>query len=227
MDMPVVIPASFADSIKEWSATVNVADVSGFITTMQETWDLQTFENLEQGKVAVPDHVINEYLASTIDGSEQVREIKIASLEDNKLRITATTAKAGRVVLVCKVEQFEHDKDHSVIKLRALDKKLPDKPLLSWIFSRVSLAMVTKITGSINPGDGLALTIHGNEATINFHQALSSSKMGQAEVFGYKPMDYLVIHESIPQNGYVIFKTNLDLPENVRSMVKNALNAVL
>ncbi|MDD4601382.1 hypothetical protein SDC9_14776 [bioreactor metagenome] len=226
MDMPVVMPASFVDSIKEWTTTAKIADVSGFVSTMQETWDLQTFENLEQGRVAVPDYVINEYLASSIDGSEQVKELKITSLEDNKLRITALTSKAGHVVLVCKVEQFEHDKNHSVIKFKALDKKLPDKPLLSWIFSKVSLAMVTKITGSINPGDGMTLFIRGNEATLDFHQALSSSKIGQAKAFGYKPIDYLVISEAIPENGYVIFKTSLDLPDNVRNMVKNALNAV-
>ncbi|MPM50788.1 hypothetical protein SDC9_97531 [bioreactor metagenome] len=227
MDMPVVIPVNFADSIRVWATTAKVADVTGLVNTLQETWDLQTFENIEQGRVAVPDHVINEYLAEAVQGSDQVKELKITSLEDNKLRITALTPKAGHVVLVCKIEQFEHNKNHSVIKLKALDKKLPDKPLASWIFSKVSLAMVTKITGTINPGDGMAITIHGNQATLDFHQALANSKLGQAEAFGYKPIDYLVIHEAVPQNGYVVFKTNLDLPENVRAMVKNALNAVL
>lgn len=227
MDMPVVIPASFAESVMMWVTTAKVEDVSGLVNTLQETWDLQTFENLEQGRVAVPDHVINEYLAEAIAGSEQVKELKITSLDDNKLRITALTPKAGRIIFTCKVEQFEHDKNHSVIKLRALDKKLPDKPLVSWIFSRVSLAMVTKLTGSINPGEGMAVAVHGNQVTINFHQALTNSKLGQAEAFGYKPIDYLVINEAVPEKGHVIFKTSLNLPDNVRTMVKNTLNEVL
>lgn len=222
-----MMPASFADSIKEWSTTGKIADVSGFVNTLQEIWDLQTFEDLQQGRVAVPDDVINDSLAAAVDGSEQVRELKITSLADNKIKIDALTQKAGHVVLICKVEQFEHDKNHSVIKLKALDKKLPDKPLLSWIFSRVSLAMVTKITGSIHPGEGVAISIRGNEATVDFHQALENSKLGQAEAFGYKPLDYLVIHDAVPENGYVIFKTSLDLPDNVKTMIKNTLSAVL
>lgn len=226
MDMPVIVQAGFADSIKEWSATGKISDVAGFVNTLQEIWDLQTFENLEKGFVAVPDEVINEYLAAALDDSEQVKELKIMSLEDNKLKITALTKKAGRVVLICQVEQFEHDKEHSVIKLKALDKKLPDKPLLSWIFSRVSLAMVTKLTGSINPGEGIVLNVRGNEAIIDVHQALYNSKLGQAEIFGYKPIDYLVIYQAIPENGHVLFKTSMDLPDNVRTMIRNTLNAL-
>lgn len=229
MDMPITIPANFADSvvgsIKDWSTDIKVADVSGFISVLKETWDLQTFENLQAGRVAVPDDVINQTLAEAISDSDQVKELKVTSLEDNKIRINALTAKAGHVVMVCKVMQFEHDKSHSVIKLKALDKKLPDKPLLSWIFSRVSLAMVTKITGNIHPGNGVDVDIHGNEATIDFHQALYASKLGQAEVFGYKPLDYLVVRDALPEKGHVLFSTSLDMPDNVGTMVKNALSS--
>lgn len=229
MDMPITIPANFADSVvgsvKDWSTDIKVADVSDFISVLKETWDLQTFENLQAGRIAVPDDVINQTLADAIAGSDQVKALKVTSLEDNKIRIDALSSKSGHILLICKITQFEHDKNHSVIKLKALDKRLPDKPLLSWIFSRVSLAMVTKITGNINPGHGVAVSIYGNEATIDFHQALNASKLGQAEVFGYKPLDYLIVRDALPEKNHVLFNTSLDLPDNIGAMVKNALSS--
>lgn len=226
MDMPVVLPSSFTDNIQGWSSGTKLPDLSNAITILRETWDLQTFSNLQAGKVSVPDDVINQSLDMALEDGEQVQKLTIESQEDHKLKVTALTKKAGRVVMVCQVEQMEHDKDHSVIKLKALDKKLPDKPLLSWIFSRVSLAMVTKVVGHIDPGQGLAMNIRGNEVTVDFHQALYQSRFGGLEIFGCRPLDYLTIYGATPYKGYVEFQTNLELPDQIGSMFQNALQTM-
>lgn len=223
-DMPTVLPADFTADLQQWAYEANVSDAAEVIRVVQETWDLQTFSNLEQGRVAVPDDVINKSLAAMMEEGGPVREMTVTSLPDNKIKITAQTQSTGRVVLVCKIEQFEHDKDHSLIKLKALDKKLPDKPIMSWIFARVSLAMAAKITGGINPGHGLNLNLRGNEATIDFHQALYQSRFGMAQLFGYRLVDFVSVAQAVPHDGYVEFETTLNLPDQIKTMVKNVLN---
>ena len=223
LDMPTVLPAAFTAELQQWASEVNVSDAAEMIKVVQETWSLQTFNAIEQGRVAVPDDVINQSLTAMLEEGGPVKKMTVTSLADNKINITALTEKTGHVVLICKVEQFKHDKDHSVIKLKALNKKLPDKPVMSWIFARVSLAMAAKITGGINPGEGLQLTLHGNEATIDFHQALYQSRFGTVQLFGYRLVDFVAVTQAVPHDGYVEFQTSLTLPDQIKTMVKNAL----
>lgn len=224
IDMPAIVSSNVMESMKGWSTELKIPNISHAISVLKETWDLQTFSNLEQGKVAIADDVINQSLAAAIEDNEQVKELTIASLADNKVKVTALTKKAGRVVFVCRIEQFEHNKDYSVMKLRIVDKKLPDKPLVSWIFSKVSLAMVTKLVGNVDPGHDLAVKIVGNEITIDFHQALYNSNFGTIDVLGYKPLDAVIIKEATPEKGFVNFKTAVDLPDNLKSMIHNVLS---
>ena len=223
IDMPVIISSQVMESVKGWSSEIKIPDLSHVIAVLKDTWDLQTFSNLEQGKVAISDDVINQSLAAAIEDNEQVKELSITSLEDHKLKITALTKKAGHIILVCKVEQFVHNKDNSFMKLKVVDKKLADKPIISWIFSKVSLAMVTKLVGNVDPGHGLAVKIVGNEVTIDFHQALYNSNIGTIDVLGYKPLDAMIITEAVPQKGFVNFTTALDLPDHIKDMIKNVL----
>jgi hypothetical protein len=123
MDMPVVISSHVMESVKGWSSEMKIPDLSHVIAVLKETWDLQTFTNLEQGKVAISDDIINQSLAATIEDNEQVKELSITSLEDHKLKITALTKKAGHVIFVCRVEQFEHNKENSFMKLKIVDNR--------------------------------------------------------------------------------------------------------
>jgi len=223
IDMPAIISNTVIDNMKGWSTDIKIPDISSVIAVLKETWDLQTFTNLEQGKVAVPDDVINQSLKAMLEGNDQVKELSITSLDDKKIKITALTKTAGHIIFICRVEQFEHNKDYSVMKLKILDKKLPDKPIVSWIFSKVSLAMVTKLVGNVNPGQGLTVKITGNEVAIDFHQALYNSSIGGVDILGYKPLDAMIITEAVPQKGFVDFTTSIDMPDNVKNMIKNVL----
>ncbi len=224
IDMPVVISSNIIENVRGWSTELKIPDLSHVIAVLKETWNLQTFKNLEQGKVALSDDVINESLASAIEDSEEIKELSITSLDDHKLKITALTKKTGPMVFLCRVEQFEHNKDYSIMKLKVLDKKLPNKPIVSWIFSKVSLAMVTKMVGNVDPGHGLGIKIVGNEVTIDFHQALYNSNIGTIDVLGYKPLDAVIIKEAKPEKGLINFTTSIDLPDYIKDRIRNVLS---
>ncbi|MEG6585344.1 hypothetical protein [Dendrosporobacter sp. 1207_IL3150] len=221
--IPVDLPADFTSKISFAELEAKVADLSPVMHIIQETWDYQTVENLEKGLVVVPDHIINKSLTEAIGQHDQIKELTINSIGEGKLKITAITKDAGRVVLTCKIVQFQHTKHNSIMQLKVLDKKLPDKPMLSWIFSKVSLAMAAKFVGNIDMAAGITVDIKGNAATVNFHQALYNSRFGSAELFGYKPLDAIVINDALPQSGCIEFHTGLDMPENVKAMVRNLL----
>lgn len=229
MDMPVMtVPAiieNVSDTRISFFSLDKITDLGKISPVIKETWDAQTLSNLRQGKVNVPDDVLNKSLAMYLESEqpEQIKGLTVQSFEDQRIKITADTKKKGRIVLVCKVEQFEHDKNHSVLKLKAVDKKLPDEPFLSWIFSKVSLAMVAKVTGHIDAPEGVEVKLRGNEVTVDYHQALYKSRFGQLEFFGYKPLDALVIHSLTPQKDGVQLSADLDLPEQVKNMLQNVL----
>jgi hypothetical protein len=223
LNMPVDMASVFSSGITLPSLGVKIPEVTQTIKILQETWDAQTFGALLQGKVSVPDDVLNKGLAAAIEEGCPVKELTVTSQENHQIKIVALTAQNGRVVLVCTVEQFEHNKDHSFIKMKVTDKKLPDRPVVSWIFSRVSLAMVSKLAGNIVPGDGLTVAIHGNEVTVDFHQALYASRFAGIDLFGYKPLDALTISGLTPQKGYVEMNTDIDLPDNIKAMIQNVL----
>ncbi len=223
IQIPADLPASFIPAVSFANLETKLTDLSPAMTTIRETWDAQTLANLEKGVVVVPDDVINQALAAAIAGQDQIKELTVTSTGDGKIKIKALTRQTGHLLMTCRIEQFEHDGQHSTMRLKVLEKKLPDKPMMSWIFSKVSLAMAVKFAGSVSMAEGMAVDIKGNTVAIDFHQALYQSRFGGVELFGVKPLDALVVREAIPQQGAVEFHTALAAPDNVKAMLRNLL----
>ncbi|WP_346354384.1 hypothetical protein [Azotosporobacter soli] len=217
--LPPATPVSFMDSVGSWTSSVALPDLGEVSPVLKETWDLQTFENLQEGKVAVPDDAINQFLADSLKDQTEVSELTIASRADQTLAIHAKTKAIGRIDLICKVDLFEHNREHSLIRLKVTDKKLPDHPILSWMFARVSLAMATKLTGPIKPGHGVIVTINGNLVSVDVRQALLDSNLGQVNLFGWQPIHALSIRSATPEAGHLLLTTDLTVPENIRKLV--------
>lgn len=223
VDMPVYIQQQVANF--DIASSVKIADYSKLIPVLQQTWDAQTFSDLQQGKVAVPDDVINNYLAQAIAGSEKVSEIKITSLNGNQFKIHAQTASVGKVEMLCSLQGLQHDKNHSILTIQLLSKKLPDKPIMSFLFSHVSMAMVVKVVGPIDVGKGIHVEYEGNKVNIDFHQALYESELGKFDLYGYNLLDAVNITNATTKQGGVTIETGLDLPEQVSGMVTRVLAA--
>lgn len=223
IDMPVDISSQMLGDINFSELSGQVENLKPVIDVVRQTWDMQTLEQLKDGKVAVSDEMINESIAKNIDENSVIKGLKVTSVGDGKIKLTADTKKFGPVELLCRIDQFEHSKDTSVLKFKVLEKNLPDNGTMSWIFSRISLSMAEKLVGKVNLGENVKTKISGNTVTVDFQEALKASSFGQIQLFGYSLSDAVVVEQAVPKEGYVEFKTALNLPDTVKNMLDNIL----
>ena len=224
MDMPAIIseyfPGISAESISE-----AVEDYQPAWQVIKHTWSNETLKEIMQGKVSVPDSVINEAIAESLqaekDGSEAaaeppVTELKLTSRENGRLEIFANTKKIGRVEFSGTIEEFVHNKEDSHVTYRVRERALKDHGLASWFFSRISMSLSQKLFGKLDLGESLPITIKGNYITVDCRKALEQSKLAKAEIKGYPVLDMLEIKNAVPHDGYIMFETRLNIPQEIQ-----------
>lgn len=224
MDMPAIIseyfPGISAESISE-----AVEDYQPAWQVIQHTWSNETLKEIMQGKVSVPDSVINEAIAESLqaekDGSEAaaeppVTELKLTSRENGRLEIFANTKKIGRVEFSGTIEEFVHNKEDSHVTYRVRERALKDHGLASWFFSRISMSLSQKLFGKLDLGESLPTNIKGNYITVDCRKALEQSKLAKAEIKGYPVLDMLEIKNAVPHDGYIMFETRLNIPQEIQ-----------
>ena len=224
MDMPAIIseyfPGISAESISE-----AVGDYQPAWQVIKHTWSNETLKEIMQGKVSVPDSVINEAIAESLqaekDGSEAaaeppVTELKLTSRENGRLEIFANTKKLGRVEFSGTIEEFVHNKEDSHVTYRVRERALKDHGLASWFFSRISMSLSQKLFGKLDLGESLPTTIKGNYITVDCRKALEQSKLAKAEIKGYPVLDMLEIKNAVPHDGYIMFETRLNIPQEIQ-----------
>ena len=229
MDMPAIIseyfPGISAESISE-----AVEDYQPEWQVIQHTWSNETLKEIMQGKVSVPDSVINEAIAESLKaesggsdagddgpGAEPpVTELKLTSRENGRLEIFANTKKIGRVEFSGTIEEFVHNKEDSHVTYRVRERALKDHGLASWFFSRISMSLSQKLFGKLDLGESLPITIKGNYITVDCRKALEQSKLAKAEIKGYPVLDMLEIKNAVPHDGYIMFETRLNIPQEIQ-----------
>ena len=224
MDMPAIIseyfPGISAESISE-----AVEDYQPAWQVIKHTWSNETLKEIMQGKVSVPDSVINEAIAESLqaekDGSEAaaeppVTELKLTSRENGRLEIFANTKKIGRVEFSGTIEEFVHNKEDSHVTYRVRERALKDHGLASWFFSRISMSLSQKLFGKFDLGESLPTSIKGNYITVDCRKALEQSKLAKAEIKGYPVLDMLEIKNAVPHDGYIMFETRLNIPQEIQ-----------
>lgn len=224
MDMPAIIseyfPGISAESISE-----AVEDYQPAWQVIQHTWSNETLKEIMQGKVSVPDSVINEAIAESLqvekDGSEAaaeppVTELKLTSRENGRLEIFANTKNIGRVEFSGTIEEFVHNKEDSHVIYRVRERALKDHGLASWFFSRISMSLSQKLFGKLDLGESLPTNIKGNYITVDCRNALEQSKLAKAEIKGYPVLDMLEIKNAVPHDGYIMFETRLNIPQEIQ-----------
>ena len=224
MDMPAIISEYFP-SISGESILEAVEDYQPAWQVIQHTWSNETLKEIMQGKVSVPDSVINEAIAESLqaekDGSEAaaeppVTELKLTSRENGRLEILANTKKIGRVEFSGTIEEFVHNKEDSHVTYRVRERALKDHGLASWFFSRISMSLSQKLFGKLDLGESLPTTIKGNYITVDCRKALEQSKLAKAEIKGYPVLDMLEIKNAVPHDGYIMFETRLNIPQEIQ-----------
>ena len=224
MDMPAIISEYFP-GISVESISEAVEDYQPAWQVIQHTWSNETLKEIMQGKVSVPDSVINEAIAESLqaekDGSEAaaeppVTELKLTSRENGRLEIFANTKKIGRVEFSGTIEEFVHNKEDSHVTYRVRERALKDHGLASWFFSRISMSLSQKLFGKFDLGESLPTTIKGNYITVDCRKALEQSKLAKAEIKGYPVLDMLEIKNAVPHDGYIMFETRLNIPQEIQ-----------
>ncbi len=220
------MPAAVTEGLPQFDisqVSAAVEDYAPILAVVRKTWDKQSLLSIMQGHIAVPDDTINEAIAARITEDSQVKSLSITSKENGRMELHADTKKIGRVELSGTVDAFVHDGDSSYMTYTVRERALKDHGLLSWFFSRISLSMAEKIVGHIELGDDLPTTVQNNSVTVDFSQLLRESDLAKASLGGYNLLDAIRIEKAVPHDGYVEFDTALNVPEEVRTMLLNAL----
>lgn len=224
MDMPAIISEYFP-GISVASIAEAVEDYQPAWQVIQHTWSNETLKEIMQGKVSVPDSVINEAIAESLKAEAgadapaaepPVMELKLTSRENGRLEIFANTKKMGRVEFSGTIEEFVHNKEDSHVTYRVRERDLKDHGLASWFFSRISMSMSQKLFGKFDLGESLPATIKGNYITVDCRKALEQSKLAKAEIKGYPVLDMLEIKNAVPHDGYIMFETRLNIPQEIQ-----------
>lgn len=185
----------------------NIAVVSN---VAQATWDQETIQDISQGKITVPEQTVNDFLKNQDYSSSEVTGMSVSSHE-NSLAVHMETKNAGRVELSGKLSAFSYEKGHLSMTYEVHKKSLPDKKVLSFVFSRISLAMTQKLIGHADMGDQMKVDIHGNTVTVSMDGLDENSDLAKGSTMGKLLADHLIISQVQCHEGFFVLSVSSDI----------------
>ena len=217
------LPAGWQEKAAQvdWSKVQEaVQDYGPVIQVIQNTWDKESLLEISQGKLFVPDDVMNKAIAKRIPADSTVKSVTIASHANGRMDVRAETEKVGPVELSGEIQEFVHDGDKSYMVYRVRERNIPDHGLMSWVFSRISLSMAERLVGHIELSEDLPVQIQHNSVRIDYSKVLSESDFGKTEFQGHRLLDMVEIDKATPKDGGVEFETKLNIPDDVKHALK-------
>ena len=217
------LPAGWQEKAAQvdWSKVQEaVQDYGPVIQVIQNTWDKESLLEISQGKLFVPDDVMNKAIAKRIPADSTVKSVTIASHANGRMDVRAETEKVGPVELSGEIQEFVHDGDKSYMVYRVRERNIPDHGLMSWVFSRISLSMAERLVGHIELSEDLPVQIQHNSVRIDYSKVLSESDFGKTEFQGHRLLDMVEIDKATPKDGGVEFETKLNVPDDVKAALK-------
>ena len=225
--MAIDIPPQWVEQVQhiDWGrVSAAVADYGPVLTVLRDTWDRETISEIADGHLFVRDAVLNDAIAHNLGTDGTIRSVQLTSHEDGHLGVVCTTDKKyKRVELSGTIKEFVHTGDKSYAVYHVDKKKLPDHGFISWIFSRLSLAMTERLVGRLDVSDRIPVDIRGNDVTVDFHDVLAASRLGTTEFRGHPLLSMVEIEGATVKEGGIMFDTRLNVPDDV----KDALRAIL
>lgn len=219
------LPANWQETLQniDWSGVQEtVKDYGPALRVVRETWDKESLLEISQGKLFVPDDMINEAIASRIPADSKVKAVKITSHANGRMDIAADTAsKVGKIELSGEIKEFIHEGDTSYMVYRVRERNLPSHGLMSWVFSRISLSMAERLVGHLELSEDLPVTIHHNTVTIDYSKVLAESDFGRTEFQGHRMLDMIEVKGAVPKEGGIEFQTKLNVPQDVKDALIN------
>ena len=225
--MAIDIPPQWVEQVQriDWGrVSAAVADYGPVLTVLRDTWDRETISEIADGHLFVRDAVLNDAIAHNLGTDGTIRSVQLTSHEDGHLGVVCTTDKKyKRVELSGTIKEFVHTGDKSYAVYHVDKKKLPDHGFISWLFSRLSLAMTERLVGRLDVSDRIPVDIRGNDVTVDFHDVLAASRLGTTEFRGHSLLSMVEIEGATVKEGGIMFDTRLNVPDDV----KDALRAIL
>jgi len=202
-----------------------VKDYAPVFTVIRKTWSNETLKEIMDGKVFVPDDMLNEMLTKNISEESQITALKVTSRDTGRLDIYAETKKLGRLEFSGTIEECIHNAEGTHISYRVRERELLDHGLGSWIFSRISLSMTQKIMGGIRFSDEVPTKIRHNTITVDLTKVLEASELAKTEFRGYRLIDMVEIEGAKPKQGGIEIDTKLNVPDEVKSSLLDILKS--
>ena len=225
--MAIDIPPQWVEQVQhiDWGrVSAAVADYGPVLTVLRDTWDRETISEIADGHLFVRDAVLNDAIAHNLGTDGTIRSVQLTSHEDGHLGVVCTMDKKyKRVELSGTIKEFVHTGDKSYAVYHVDKKRLPDHGLISWLFSRLSLAMTERLVGRLDVSDRIPVDIRGNDVTVDFHDVLAASRLGTTEFRGHPLLSMVEIEGATVKEGGIMFDTRLNVPDDV----KDALRAIL
>ena len=222
------IPASWLEQIQniDWvEVREKIQDYGPALKVLQGTWTRESLQEMSEGKLFVPDEVLNDALAERLTAmapKQDLKSLTLTSHKNGKLDIEAETEKE-KLKLSGEIKEFVHKGDKTYMVYHVSSKRLPGHGLMSWLFSQLSLSMVKSMVGDIQISEALPLEIHHNDVSIDCSRILAESDFGKTTYKGHRLLDLLEIKSAEPREGGIMFATELHIPDDVKADLKGML----
>ena len=219
------MPAGWAEALDSasWTRVLQtVEDYGPVLEVLRSTWSNETLREMAEGKVFVPDDMLNDALKRRLTPDGNVTDLTLRGEKGGRLFVRVET-RAGAMELSGEVKEFVHHGDTSYMVYRVREKNIPNHGLLSWVFSRISLSMAERMVGRIEAPEGLPVRIRGNTVRVDYGAALAESDFGRTRLYGHRLIDMVEIERATPKEGGIEFDTKLHVPDDVKA----ALSAML
>ena len=220
------LPANWQEQLQniDWGKVQEkVADYGPALSVIKDTWDRETLAEISQGNLFVSDKMLNDAIAKNIKEDSPAKAVILESQDNGRLKVTVDTAKLGKVELTGEVKEFVHTGDKSYMVYRVRERNIPSHGLMSWVFSRVSLAMAQRMVGSLQVSDDLPVEIKHNTVRIDYSKVLAESEFGKTMFHGHRLLDMIAIEKATPKAGGIMFQTKLNVPDDVKDDLKALL----
>ena len=220
------LPVSWQEQLQQIDGAKvqeKVADYGPALRVIRDTWDRETLTEISQGNLFVSDKMLNEAIARNIKEDSPARSVLLESKENGRLNVTIDTVKLGKVELSGEVKEFVHDGDKSYMVYRVRERNIPNHGLMSWVFSRISMAMAQRMVGNLHISDDIPVEIKHNNVRIDYSKVLADSDFGKTMFHGHRLLDMIEIEKATPKEGGIMFQTKLNIPEDVKDDLKSLL----
>lgn len=223
------LPPAIESSVKAFdlgSITAALQEAGPFLSIAKETWSRETLLDILSGHIAVPDEEINKAIAENIAKRKKedpnVRSLTVTSRQDGQLQINADTRSLGKIEMSGIIEECVHDGTSCWVTYRMKERSLGDQGLLSWIVSRISLSMTSKLFGGdLEFADDIPVTLKGNRLKVDFTERVQKSRLAAVQYNGCSLLSMLRVESAVPHEGYIVFDTGMVLPDKLKEALKN------